>query len=471
MNSQLVKQLDYIFKPKTVAVIGASANPAKLGYICLRDLKEFGFPGKIYPVNPGAGELLGLQAYPSIEAVPGEVDLAIIVIPAGQVLAAVGQCLAKGVKGLIIISGGFKETGTEEGRALQEQLKEMLAGSGTRMIGPNTVGTFNPHARLMASFQSSFVLSQPGGVAVITQSGGMCTYIIHALTNQNIGISKASGLGNRCDVSFDEVITYLAADNETRVIALYIEGLEQPRPLMEAAAQAVRHKPVLAYKGGRAAAADGAAMSHTGTMTGQYALYRAAFKQSGIIEVNSITELADMAKALDMQPAAAGKRVAVLSVQAGGGIVISDRCRDLGLEVTRFSPDTHRRLRELIAPQYSVDNPIDVAWAADSYDTSREMMRTVLAEPGVDGIIVAAVWQASNMEMMRALIDTYREYGKPVTVCLDSPRNAAAPYIEQLEHSGIPVYPLPERAATAMSGLVRYGAIRQRLERAAAGTT
>jgi acyl-CoA synthetase (NDP forming) len=194
-------------------------------------------------------------------------------------------------------------------------------------------------------------------------------------------------------------------------------------------------------------------------MTGQYELYQAAFRQSGIIEVNSITELVDTAKALDSQPPMTGNRVAILSVQAGGGIIIADRCRDTGLELARFAPDTHARLRSLIAPQYSVDNPIDVAWASDSYETSREMLRAVLADEGVDGAIVAAVWQASNMEMMRALTDIYKDYGKPVTVCLDSPLGAAAPYIEKIEDGGLPVYPLPERAATGLAGLVKYGKI------------
>jgi acyl-CoA synthetase (NDP forming) len=234
MKLELKKQLDYIFNPGAVAVIGASASPQKLGYICLQDLIEFGFPGRLYPVNPREKSILGLKAYPSLEAIPGEVDLAVVVIPAGQVVAAVEQCVAKGVKGVVVISGGFREAGTDTGQELQSRLQQALANSDTRLIGPNTVGVFNPRARLLASFQTSLNLARPGGVAVVTQSGGMCTYIVHALTNHNVGISKAFGLGNRCNLSFDEVVSYLAEDEDTRVICLYIEGLEQPRRLMQA---------------------------------------------------------------------------------------------------------------------------------------------------------------------------------------------------------------------------------------------
>lgn len=463
MKPELKKQLDYIFNPRAVAVIGASASPQKLGYVCLQNLIEFGFKGRLYPVNPREDRILGLKVHPSVEAIPGEVDLAVVVIPAGQVIGAVEQCAVKGVKGVVVISGGFKEAGTEVGLELQSRLQETIAGSNTRLIGPNTVGIFNPHAHLLASFQISLKLSQPGNVAVVTQSGGMCTYIVHALTNHNVGISKAFGLGNRCNLSFDEVISYLAEDEDTRVIALYIEGLEQPRLMMQAARAVVRRKPILAYKGGRSPAVNRAALSHTGTMTGQYELYQAAFKQSGIIEVNSITDLVDTAKALDMQPPAADRRVAILSVQAGGGIVITDRCRELGLELAKFAPETHQRLRSLIALQHSVDNPIDVAWASDDYETCRQMLKATLADESVDGTIVAAVWQASNMELMRALRDTYKEYGKPVTVCLDSPLGAAVPYIAEIEADGIPTYPLPERAATGLAGLAKYGQILKEL--------
>jgi acyl-CoA synthetase (NDP forming) len=382
-----------------------------------------------------------------------------VVVPAELTLSTIEECVARGVKGIILISGGFREVGTEIGADLQARLKDVANRGGIKIIGPNTLGFVNPRAELNASFQYTLSLSQAGNVAVAAQSGGATIYVVHALTNHNVGISKAIGLGNRCNLDFDELVTYFGQDRDTDVIVLYVEGLEEPRRLIKAAQQVTRRKPIVVYKAGRGEEMNKATLSHTGALAGKYELYKAAFHQAGMVVVDSITELVDVAKALAFQPAAAGNRVAVLSVQAGPGIIMGDKCREQGLKLAQFSSATKRKLKKLASPLNSVDNPVDVAWKSDEFDTCREMLKVVLDDDGVDAVTVAAVFYSTNMELMRAVVDIAKDSKKPITVCLDSPRGTAYAEINALEQSGIPTYPLPERAVTGLAGLVRYGEI------------
>ena len=455
----LVEQLDHIFLPRSVAVVGASANPEKVGFRVVNNLLEAGFRGRIYPVNPGLSQLFGLRAYPSVLAIPGEVDLAMVVIPAERTLSTIEECIAKGIKGAILISSGFREVGTEIGSDLQAQLRDIANRGRMKIIGPNTLGLVNPRARLNASFQDTLCLSQAGNVAVAAQSGGATIYVVHALTNHNVGISKAIGLGNRCNLDFDELVTYFGQDKDTEVIVLYVEGLEQPQQLINAARQVTKRKPIVVYKAGRGEEVNRATLSHTGALAGRYEFYKAAFNQGGMIVVDSLMELVDVAKALAFQPAAGGNRVAILSVQAGPGIIMADKCRQLGMRLAQFSPATRQRLRQLASPLNPVDNPVDIAWRSDEFDTCRQMLKVVLDDDSVDVVTVAAVFYGSNMELMRAVVDIAGYNKKPITVCLDSPRGVAYAEINALEASGIPTYPLPERAITGLAGLVRYGEI------------
>jgi acyl-CoA synthetase (NDP forming) len=453
MNSS--KQLELIFNPRSVAVVGASASPDKVGYMCVGNIVELGFKGKVYPVNPGLAQLFGLKAYPSVSAIPGEVDLAMVVIPAELTLSAVEECAAKGVKGLILISGGFREVGTKIGARLQNKLKEVAERGGMKIIGPNTLGFVNPGARLNASFQYTLSLSRPGNVAVAAQSGGATAYIVHALTNSNVGISKAVGLGNRCNLDFDEVVSYFGQDDDTKVICLYIEGLEEPRKLVKVADKVAKHKPVIVYKAGRGEGVAKSTFSHTGALAGKYEYYKAAFKQAGLLVADSIGEMVDKAKALAYQGVVGGNRIALFSVQAGPGIIMADRCGELGLQLAEFSPTTKRQLKKLSSSLNSVSNPVDIAWTADDFEASRKMLQTVLADEGVDAIAVAAVFYSSNMELMRAVIEVAQDSKKPIVVCLDSPGGTAYAEIEALESAGVPVFPLPERAIGALSALVK----------------
>ena len=458
----LVEQLDHIFSPRSIAVVGASVNPEKVGFMCVANLLEAGFGGRVYPVNPGLSELFGLRAYPSITAIPGEVDLAIVAIPAELTVSTIEECVAKGIKGAVLISGGFREVGTEIGLDLQAQLSDIASRGGMKIIGPNTLGLINPRAKLNASFQYTLGLSPVGNVGIAAQSGGTITYVVHALTDHNVGISKAIGLGNRCNLDFDEVVTYFGEDKETEVIVLHVEGLEQPQRLINVAKQVVERKPIVVYKVGRGEEMDRATLSHTGALAGKYEFYKAAFNQAGMIMTDDVTELVDVAKALSLQSAAAGNRVAIFSVQAGLGIIMADKCRELGLRLAQFSSATRRRLRQLASPLNPVDNPVDLAWKALEFDTCREMLKVVLEDDGVDAVTVAAVFHGLNMEVMRAVVDVAdiaRSLGKPVAVCLNSPRGSAYAVVNALEGSRIPTFPLPERAITGLAGLIKYGEI------------
>ena len=458
----LVEQLDHIFSPKSIAVIGASANPEKVGFMCVGNLLEAGFGGRVYPVNPRLSELFGLRAYPSVTAIPGEVDLAMVVIPAELTISTIEECVAKGIKGAILISGGFKEVGTEIGSDLQAQIRDVADRGGMKIIGPNTLGLVNSRINLNATFQTTFSLNKAGSVGVAAQSGGMCIYIANVLTNHNVGIDKIVSLGNRCNLDFDEVVTYFGQDKETEVIVLYVEGLEQPHRLINAARQVTKQKPIVVYKAGRGGGVDRATLSHTGALAGKYEFYKAAFRQAGMIMVDDVTELVDVTKTLAFQPVAMGNRVAIFSVQAGPGIIMIDKCRELGLRLAQFSPTTRRRLKQLASPINSADNPVDLGWKSDEFDACREMLKIVLEDDSVDAVAVAAVFLGLNMEVMRALIKVFyiaRYLGKPIVVCLSSPGGSAYAEINTLEESRIPTFPLPERAITGLAGLVKYGEI------------
>jgi acyl-CoA synthetase (NDP forming) len=455
----LVEQLDHIFYPRAVAVIGASANPAKPGFLCTSSLVEAGFKGEIYPVNPSLPELFGLTSYPSIRDVPGEVDLAVIVIPADQTISAIEECISKGVKGAILVSSGFSEVGSETGTDLQTELRDVANRGQIKIVGPNTLGLINLKANLNATFQPDFGSCKSGNVAVVSQSGGMCVYIIPTLSGCNVGISKAMGMGNRCNLDFDEMVTYLAQDEETKVIVLYIEGAGQPKRLASIAKEVVKRKPIVVYKGGRGEESNRATMSHTGALAGKYEFYKASFIQAGMIAVDSITQLVDITKALVYQPPAPGNRVAIMSVQAGPGIVMADKCRDLGLKPAQFAPATKRRLRQFISPLLPVDNPVDAAWIGSSYDASRAVLNAILEDDGVDSLIVAFTFFALSTDLYKAIIDLSKQHRKPIAVCLGSISEGVHTQIQALEDNHVPTYPLPERAVSGLSGLVRYGEI------------
>ena len=350
--------LNSIFRPRSVAVVGGFGQPGKLGSHVMKSLTLGKFQGKIYPVNPTRGEISGIRTYPSLLQIPGAVDLTVIILPAEQVPGTIRECGKKGIKGVILITAGFKEIEGRRGETLQREITEIAGGSGIRIIGPNTFGIVNLHLPLNATFTPEFSQLEKGGISLVSQSGGMSHLLAFLAMENRVGFTKIIGLGNRCNVDFSDMIAFLSEDPETDVIALYLEGIDQPGRLMGAAKKALGKKPVIAYKVGRSPVSDKASQSHTGSIAGRHEIYEGAFKQAGILAVRSSEELLDTAKALATSPAPAGNRVAVLSGQAGPAMAACDVCETGGLVLPPFSIDTRKRIEELLPPLAIRTNPV-----------------------------------------------------------------------------------------------------------------
>jgi len=450
--------MEALFTPRAVAVIGASDNPGKLGSHVMRSLTEGKYPGRIYPVNPGKHEIMGIKTYPSLLQVPESVDLSVIVLPAEQVPKTVIECGEKGVKGIVLITAGFREIEDQKGQALQSEVTKLADQFGIKIIGPNTFGIVNLHLPLNASFTPEFSWVDKGGISLVSQSGGM-SHLIAFLSLQNkVGLSKIIGLGNRCNVDFSETVEYLIRDSQTKVIALYLEGIDQPKRLMEAAERGKGEKPILAYKVGRSPTSDQASQFHTGSLAGKHEIYEGAFKQAGILTVGSSEELLDAAKALTLCPSPAGNRVAVLSGQAGPGMAACDVCEMERLMIPAFSAETQKKVEGLLPPLAIRTNPVDMgpAW----YDSAaiKGIVNTVLEDRKIDAVILCIMFASANRSAAGVLSGflSERRPPKPILCCFSSPPGIWDNEIKQLEASGIPNYPTPERAAKALSNLYRY---------------
>ncbi len=462
MASKL-ENLDVLFHPGSVAVVGASKNPGKLGFHVMKSLTEGGFRGEIYPINPGEKELFGAMAYPSVLDVADEVDAAIVVLPAHVVPEIFRQCAAKGVKGIVLITAGFKEIEDELGARLQREVAALADRAEIPVIGPNTFGMVNPGAKLNASFTPEFSLVKKGGISLISQSGGMAHMLAFMAMQENVGLNKIVGVGNRCNIGFADLLEYLGDDESTCVVAMYIEGVDEPRHLMEVAREVSGKKPIVVYKVGRSGVSDKASQYHTGSLAGQYQLYQGAFKQAGVLTVVSLHELLDTAKALDACPLPRANRVAILSGQAGPGMAASDLSEEGGLVLSTFSTETQERIERALPPLALRINPVDMGPAWYSPAAIREVADAALGDANVDGVVLCIAYASANVGAVEALGGVLKSWGrkKPITCCLSAPQQIWREEIHALEESGVPNYPTPERAAVALSNLWRCHVLTQ----------
>jgi len=466
-TSRFFENLETLFNPNTVAVIGASDNPGKLGYHVMKSLTMGKFKGTIVPVNPGADFILGIQAYPSIEECQGPVDLAVIVLPAKAVPGILEQCIRKETKGIVLITAGFKEIDDPLGGELQAALARVANDAELPVIGPNTFGMVNLHLSLNASFTPEFSRLRRGAVSLVSQSGGISHLLAFMAMERPMGMSKIVGLGNRLNVNFEEMFTYLANDPDTEVIALYLEGLDDPRKLMEAAKTHRGRKPAVAYKTGSALTGDRASLSHTGSMAGRHEIYEGAMKQAGILPVNSAEALLDTARALAMCPPPKGPRIAILSGQAGPGMAACDLCETHGLEITVFQPETQKVINDLLPPLALRTNPVDMgpAW----YDASaiEGIIRAVMTDDHVDGVLILMMYASANREAPSRISPLLLDWKqrKPVVSCLVSPPGIWDHEIRSLENGkAVLNCPTPERAALAMASLWKHREMMNRME-------
>jgi acyl-CoA synthetase (NDP forming) len=353
-----IKDISAILSAKSVAVVGASANPIKVGHSVLRSLMT-NDNLRIYPINPKLTEVLGLKAYPSINSLPEVPDLAIVALPADKVVEAVEEAAMAGVRGAVIISSGFKEAELEEGKVREEELKEIAKRYGIRIIGPNTFGIVSLVNGLNASFTPMFSEMKRGRIGLISQSGGICHYVMHSF--RDAGFSHILHLGNRCDVDFPDALRFLGEDENTDVIALYVEGTELGREIFEEIRRT--KKKVVVMKSGKSSMADKASISHTGSMAGDYKVFVSAMKQAGAVVVENPTELIDVAMTLEKLHVEEGKGVAVLTIQAGLGIVAADIIESSGGRLAKFSEDVLGELKKLLPPITLRENPVDLSFA------------------------------------------------------------------------------------------------------------
>jgi acyl-CoA synthetase (NDP forming) len=454
-----ITDMDILFNPRSVAVIGASEKPTKLGFHVMKSLTKGGFQGTITPINPTSKEIMGLSAVASISEIPHEVDLAIVVLPSRMVPAVFEECISKGVRGIVLITAGFREIDDPQGAVLHEELAAVVNRARIPVIGPNTFGMINCIANLNASFTPEFSLVRKGRIGLISQSGGMCHLISFLAMREGIGFSKIVGIGNRLNIDFEHMVEYLMEDRDTAVIAVYVEGIDQPRGLQEMAKSLRGKKPIVAYKTGIGNLGDQASHSHTGSIAGRSEVYSGAFNQAGVVEVHGVEELLDTAKALARFPGLEGDGVAILSSQAGPGIAAADICQKSDLSIVPFTEQTQGRINEILPPLALRVNPVDMGPAWYDSDAVIGILKAVLGDEHVAGILLFMMFASANVDSVKGLsfLLESNEPLKPLITCLSAPPGIWDNHIQEYEDAGVLVNcPTPERAARAMGNLNRY---------------
>jgi len=446
--------LDAVLNPSSVAVIGASTNPDKIGHKILKNIVDAGFSGEIYPVNPRGGEILGLEAYPSVLDTPGDVDSAVVVVPSRFVQGVMEECVQKKVKGAVIISSGFKDVGPE-GAELERQVLETAARGGIRVVGPNCQGVSNPVSGFCATWP---LVTQVGDVAVISQSGSIALEAPSFLVDNHLGYSKSVALGNKSDVDEADLISWLGGDEGTRVIAVYTEGTDEGRKLMNAVRCASASKPVLILKGGRTEAGKRAVLAHTGSLAGSNEVFEAAVSQSGGFCVGSLEELLDAAKAFSTLPVPKGPRLLVVTSSGGAGILSSDASERAGLTLCTLSRDTVDQLKAVLPDYCILRNPLDLTGnALTEPNMYRDALEVALGSGEADMVLVVFGDPIPDtVELLREAVEKAKGKGVPVVVNYMGGADVQKVEVDALQRSGVPVYPTPERAITALGYLNRY---------------
>lgn len=457
-----MSELDSFFKPGGVAVVGASDKKGKVGNVIVNKLLENKKKGKlesnVYPVNPKIDEVEDMKCYSSISNIDEEVDLAVISIPAPHVPDTIEECGKNGVKSAIIITGGFGELG-EEGKRLEEKTAELGKEYGVRIIGPNCVGIFDSENGVDTVFLPDDRMARPGpgNTSFISQSGAFVATMLDWAAKENFGIAKTISYGNKIDVNDADVLQYLKSDDQTDVITMYIEGMDDGREFIESAKEVSKEKPIVAVKSGKSEAGASAASSHTGSLAGSDQVYDAAFKQTGVIRADDFFHMFDIAKALEKQGAADGDNVSIVTDGGGAGVMATDACEEQGLNLAELSEETKSKIREEFPPHAIVGNPTDVVGDTDKerYEIAIENM---INDDNVDGLVVIILFQVPLLE--NEVVDRVAEYAnntdKPIVACAMGGEHTK-PHANKLERLGVPTYPSPERAVRAMKGLVDYG--------------
>ena len=457
----MAHRLETFFKPKSIAVVGASANTTKIGNATLKNILISDYDCEVYPINPKEKQILGAKCYKKITQVPGGIDLVLISVPAKIVPQIMRDCVQKKVKNVIIISSGFSEVGNYD---LEDELKSIIGKSNMRVLGPNVMGYKNSADGLDASFV--YGKARKGNLSLISQSGALGIGMIYLANNEFVGISKIIGVGNKLDIDDDDLIDYFAQDPDTKVIGLYIEAVKDGRGFMNSIKKC--KKPVLVVKAGRSKAGARATASHTGSMAGSDEIYEAAIKQAGGIRCRDIVELFDMARALAGQPPAQGNRIGIVTNGGGLGILLTDACEANGLVVPKLSSKTYKKIDKILPDIIKPNNPVDIIGDA-GFHRYEAATRALLEDPNIDGIIVASVHggYARPQEFTGAILKMVRErklheeYKKPILATWVGGKEFED-LVWDLKSAGVPIYPSSWRIARSMMALYLEG---QRLKR------
>lgn len=455
-----MESLDKLFSPSSIAIIGASKDPNKIGSQILRNVVEYGFKGKVYPINPTADEIMGLKCYPKVSDVPGGVDVAVISIPSDKVLSAIEDCGKAGVRFAVVITSGFKEVGNEE---LEEELVRRAHSYGIRVLGPNIFGYVYTPSRLNASFGPKDVIS--GNVAFISQSGALGIALMGYTIVENIGVSAIVSVGNKADIDDVDLLDFFDRDPNTGVIMIYLEGLApgRGRKFIDVAARVSSRKPIIVIKAGRTEVGARAAASHTGSMAGSVAIYESAFKQSGILMAKSVEEAFDWTKALAWNRVPEGENLVVITNGGGAGVQSTDTFADNGIYLRRPPESLVQEIRRFTPPFASFSNPIDMTGMATD-DWYHRATLAALKDPEVHAVTILYCQTAvtTPMGVAKGIVDAVRDSGnsKPITVgMVGGPEVMEA--VSFLNKQKIPAYPTPERASAAMSSLYAYARSRE----------
>src|SRR5438445_7691965 len=443
------------FTPRSVAIVGASHTPGKVGYAILENMKA-SFKGKIFPVNPDTTEILGLEVFPSITKIREKVDLALIVVKTDLVNDVLVECKKKKIDSVIIVSSGFSEMG-EEGKKLEEKLKKTISSTTINVIGPNCLGVFDTYSGLDTLFLSHQKLARPGqgNIAFISQSGAVGSSILDFFAEEKVGISKFISYGNSMDLNELDLLEFLAKDEKTKVIMMYLEGIKsQGREFVDKVKKITKIKPIIVLKAGKTERGTKAVMSHTGSLAGSYRVYSSVFKQTGIIEAKDWEELIDFAKAFSMQPLPRGKKLLVVTDGGGFGILAADEAEKQKLDLKEPSDELKNKLKKMLPPYVSLHNPIDL-----SGDTTAERYEIVLREASgeYDGVVVIALLQVPALEerVVDVLANFKKEFQKTL-ICCSAGGKYSRRILAKMEEHGIPVFVTPEDSVGTFSAMFKY---------------
>ena len=447
--------MDTFFNPKSIAIIGASRNPTKVGYVTVKNLKEGRYKGNIYPINPNAKSILNLKAYPSVLSVKGPIQVAVIAVPAKLTLQVIEECGKKGIKHIIMITAGFSEIGNLQ---LEKQVQKVVKQFKMRLIGPNCLGILDVNNKFDTLFLPASRLVRPkgGSISFITQSGATGSTVLDLMAEEQFGFAKFISYGNAADVSETDLIEYLGKDKDTKVICMYVESIRDGKRFLDVAKKVSQKKPIIVLKGGITDAGAKATMSHTASLAGSFQIYAGAFKQVGIVQADTLEDLFNFAKIIEKSFKPRGKRVQVITNGGGFGILATDYLSLSGLIIADPSKSTLNKLKKVFPSTYTVGNPIDLTGSAFS-DDYRRAIRVCLQDKAIDLLLVILLYQTPQIDT--SIVDDLIKFNnlkkKPLVVISmggDFPRK----YKNLLEVNGVPCFTYPHNAARAISVLCKY---------------